>query len=119
MRTLVLDPQPAELGELLERRRRLGLATSTTRYGRAPTTCPQPLIHTTATWTIRWRGHSGPRALGPYAETAGLVGTGPFNLGTPDDYRVPDRGYHRQLPSEVFVSTAAVVAEVVSPGDET
>lgn len=26
--------------------------------------------------------------LGPYARRAGLVGTGPFNLGEADDYRV-------------------------------
>src|SRR5712692_10522064 len=35
--------------------------------------------------------------LGPYARRAGLIGTGPFNLGEPDDFRVPDRGYHRTL----------------------
>ena len=49
----------------------------------------------------------------------GLVGTSEFNLGEPDDYRVPDGGYHRSLPSEVFVPTAAIVVEVLSPGDET
>jgi hypothetical protein len=57
--------------------------------------------------------------LGPYASRAGLVGTGPFNLGEPNDYRVPDRGYHRTLPSQVYVPTAAVVVEVVSRDDET
>jgi Uma2 family endonuclease len=50
---------------------------------------------------------------------AGLIGTDPFNLGEPDDYRVPDRGYHRSLPTTTWVSTAAVVVEVVSPDDET
>lgn len=57
--------------------------------------------------------------LGPYARRAGLIGTGPFNLGRSDDYRVPDRGYHRRLPSAVWLDTAAVVVEVVSPDDET
>jgi Uma2 family endonuclease len=47
------------------------------------------------------------------------VGTGPFNLGKPDDFRVPDRGYHRGLPSGVWVPTAALVVEVVCPDDET
>jgi Putative restriction endonuclease len=57
--------------------------------------------------------------LGPLARRAGLVGTGPFNLGGVDDYRVPDRGYHRRLPAEVWVPTAAIVVEVLPPDDET
>jgi Uma2 family endonuclease len=57
--------------------------------------------------------------LRPLARGAGLVGTGAFNLGSPDDYRVPDRGLHRGLPRTTFVPTAAVVVEIVSPGDET
>jgi Uma2 family endonuclease len=48
-----------------------------------------------------------------------LTGTGPFNLGIPDDYRVPDGGLHRGVPLATFVPTAAVVIEIVSPGDET
>ena len=50
---------------------------------------------------------------------AGLIGTDPFTLGEPDDYRVPDRGYHRSLPQSTWVPTAAVVVEIVSPDDET
>ena len=46
-------------------------------------------------------------------------GRGPFNLGVPDDYRVPDGGYHRTAPGSTFVATAALVVEVVSPDDET
>jgi hypothetical protein len=57
--------------------------------------------------------------LAPFARAASLVGTGPFNLGEPDDYRVPDGGYHRSLPATVWVSTAVIVVEVVSPDDET
>jgi Uma2 family endonuclease len=57
--------------------------------------------------------------LGPLARAVGLVGTGPFNLGDKDDYRVPDLGYHRGLPANVWVPTAAIVVEVVSPDDET
>jgi hypothetical protein len=53
--------------------------------------------------------------LRPLALGAGLVGTGAFNLGSPDDYRVPDRGLHRGLPTTTFVPTAAVVVEIVSP----
>jgi Uma2 family endonuclease len=60
------------------------------------------------------------RLIGPYADKAGLVGTGPFNLGQPDDYRVPDQGYHHGFdPGLVYFPTAAVVVEIVSPDDET
>jgi Uma2 family endonuclease len=48
-----------------------------------------------------------------------LFKTGPFNLGrTKDDFRVPDLGVHRVLPASVWVPTAAMVVEVVSPEDE-
>jgi Uma2 family endonuclease len=42
-----------------------------------------------------------------------------FNLGEPDDYRVPDGGLLRPGPEEVYVPTAELVVEIVSPGDET
>jgi Uma2 family endonuclease len=58
-------------------------------------------------------------ALDPYAKAAGLVPTGPFNLGTADDYRVPDHGYHRGFRDDAWVPSAAIVVEVVSPDDET
>ncbi len=57
--------------------------------------------------------------LRPLAKRASLVGTGPFNLGTPEDYRVPDRGLHRHLPRSAWVPTAALVVEILSPDDET
>jgi Uma2 family endonuclease len=57
--------------------------------------------------------------LMPRARAAGLVGTGPFNLGTRDNYRVPDGGLHRGSPKGPYLATAAVVIEVVSPDDET
>lgn len=55
------------------------------------------------------------------ARTAGLRLSGPFNLGGPDDYRVPDLGLHRadEQGDDVWVHTAAAVVEVVPPGDET
>jgi Uma2 family endonuclease len=58
------------------------------------------------------------RALGPAADEAGLVGGGPFNLGTPDNYRVPDGGFHRSTSLEMWNPTAAIVFEVLSPHDE-
>jgi Uma2 family endonuclease len=75
-------------------------------------------------------GPSGARAdvtqqlaelLGPLARAAGLFPTmGDFNVGEgEDDFRVPDGGLHRQRPRGVWHPTAALVVEIVSPGDET
>ncbi|MDP2709794.1 MAG: Uma2 family endonuclease [Solirubrobacteraceae bacterium] len=44
---------------------------------------------------------------------------GEFNLGESEhDYRVPDGGVHRDRPRGVWLPTAALVLEIVSPGDE-
>jgi Uma2 family endonuclease len=56
--------------------------------------------------------------LGPLARQAGLFGSGPFNLGDPFNYRVPDQGYHRDRSPATWVPTAAIVVEIVSPDDE-
>jgi Uma2 family endonuclease len=57
--------------------------------------------------------------LDPKARAAGLIPLGPFNLGSVNDYRVPDAGYVSAIPTETFLSTAVVVVEIVSPGDGT
>jgi Uma2 family endonuclease len=45
---------------------------------------------------------------------------GGFNLGESErDYRVPDGGLHRPGATGVWLPTAALVVEIVSPGDET
>jgi hypothetical protein len=62
---------------------------------------------------------SVPLLLQPFAAKAGLIASGPFNLGHGDDFRVPDLGYHRTKPVGVWHDTAAIVVEIVSPDDET
>lgn len=42
-----------------------------------------------------------------------------FNLGEPTNYRVPDAGWHRANPDRLYVPTAAIVLEVLSPDDQT
>jgi len=74
-------------------------------------------------------GPTGPHAmvdselaalLYPLAKAAGLYATTAFNLGDgPDDFRVPDGGYHRSIPTGTWIATAAIVVEIVSPDDET
>ena len=112
--TLVRDPQPVEFEALLARRRQLG----------------QDLFDEV------WEGvlHMNPAPSGrharieaqllamlqaPAADTR-LTVVGHFNLGSDEhDYRVPDGGLHRDFADRVFYPTAALVIEIVSPGDET
>lgn len=113
MPTLVRDPQPAEFEQLLERRRKLG----------------QDLLDEV------WEGvyHLNPVPAGGHAQivqqlavlldaparAANLVPMlSIFNLGESDNYRVPDGGMHRERANRVYYPTAALVVEVVSPGDE-
>lgn len=113
MPTLVRDPQPAEFEALLERRRHLG----------------QDVFDEV------WEGvlHMNPAPSGRHARieaqllsvlrvpatVAELTVVGQFNLGVDEhDYRVPDGGLHRKFTDRVFYPTAALVIEIVSPGDE-
>jgi Uma2 family endonuclease len=114
MPTLVLDPQPHELRELLERRKRSGLHDLDEVWEGVLHMVPAP---------------TGPHAYvaqqlavlldGP-ARAAGLVpAMHQVNLGeSEEDYRVPDGCLHREIPRETWFPTAALVVEIVSPGDE-
>lgn len=53
------------------------------------------------------------------ARAAGLHVSVEFNMGVKDDFRMPDLGVHRERPLGVWVPTAAIAVEVLSPGDET
>lgn len=113
MRTVVLGERPAELEAFLTRRRALGQdgfdEVWEGEYHVAPMARPAHGYVSNQLAVL----------LAPFAASAGLVGTGPVNLGEPDDYRVPDGAYHRQLPRSLYIPTAAIVVEVVSPDDET
>lgn len=114
MPTIVLpDPPPAEFEQLLERRR----LTGADRHDEV------------------WKGvlHMAPAAhprhsqlqlqvielLREPALAAGLVRLNDFNLGEPDNYRVPDGGLYAGTPDLLYLPTAALILEVLSPGDET
>ena len=113
VRTVWLGDRPPELEALLARRHALGQDRFDEvwegEYHMAP--MARPAHGYVAAQLVR--------VLAPFAERAGLVGTEAFNLGEAGDYRVPDGGYHRRLPEELYVPTAAIVVEVVSPDDET
>ena len=112
MSTLVLGERPPELEQFLARRRALGQDRFDEVWGGSYHVAPAPNF-----------SHGRVEAelaavLRPAAERVGLVMTGPFNLGDPDDYRVPDQGWHRVRSGGTWLPTAALVVEVVSPGDE-
>jgi len=113
VKTVVIGEPPVEIAAFLARRRALDQDRSDEVWEGDYHVVPAP---------HPWHGHVDSELaalLRPVAAAAGLYVTTQFNLGTPHDYRVPDGGYHRRVPSEVFVPTAAVVVEIASPGDET
>ena len=59
------------------------------------------------------------RLLDAPAQAAGLRPSGPVNIGGAEDYRVPDRALLRPGSEGTYMPTAALVVEIVSPGDET
>ncbi len=114
MPTLVMDPAPVEIEALIERRRRLGLDHRDEMWEGVYRMNPPPsLEHQIILQQLA-------ELLGPLARRAGLVPViNEFGLGDgKDSYRVPDGGLHRPGASGVWHPTAALVVEIVSPGDE-
>jgi Uma2 family endonuclease len=112
MPTVILDPPPAEIEALLDRRRRWGADTHDEMWEGVLHMAPAPL-----------RGHARLQMqigalLEPLADTAGLETVAEFNLGHAHDYRVPDAALLAPGPNELYVPSAALVVEIVSPGDE-
>ena len=109
----MLAAPPAEIEEWLQRRRGLGQDRYDEIWNGEYHVAPSPHFA---------HGDVGGQLfvmLGPPARRAGLFATTSFNLGGRDDYRVPDAGYVRERHATVYVPTAAVVVEVISPDDET
>ena len=113
MPTLVRDPQPAEFEALLERRRRLGQDLFDEVW--------EGVLHMNPARSGRHGkiDHQLAIVLEPRARQRDLTSIGPFNLGEEHDFRVPDGGLHREWTDRVWYPTAALVLEIVSPGDET
>jgi hypothetical protein len=112
VRTVILGPRTPELDALIARRHALGQDHLDEvwhgEYHMAP--APNQRHGETVIGLVLAMQH--------HAARAGLVFTDSFNLGEPDNYRVPDLGLHRQSGDADWVPTAALVAEVVSPHDE-
>lgn len=115
MTTVVVGDHPPEIAALLERRARAGLDRLDEVWEGVLHMIPAP-------------GHAHARiaqqlaeVLGPLARASGLEATmHEFNLGESEqDFRVPDGGLHRPGAAEMWHPSAALVVEIVSPGDET
>ena len=114
MPAVVLDPIPDEITALQERRAALGQDRRDEIWEGVLHMVPSP---------------SGEHAviaqqlavlLDSPARAAGLTASAEFNLGdSAADFRVPDLGLHRGTPRGVWHPTAALVVEILSPGDET
>jgi Uma2 family endonuclease len=115
MATVVLDPYAYELDALKERRRVSGLDRLDEVWDGVLHMVPAPSFGHASI------GQQLAEILGPLARAAELVPTmQEFNLGDSEaDFRVPDGGLHRPGAEGVWLPTAALVVEIVSPGDET
>jgi Uma2 family endonuclease len=113
MRTLVLDPPPPQLEALLEQRRRTGTDRHDEVWEGVYHMIPVGgIAHSLVAQQIGV-------LLDAPARANGLVVGLEFNLGSKDDYRVPDLGVHRDPQLAVWVPTAAIAVEVLSPDDDT
>lgn len=114
MATLVLGPPPPELGALLERRRRAGVDRLDEVWEGVRHMVPGPSFeHARVSQQLALLLDGPARAAGL------LAAMSEFNLGESEhDFRVPDGGVHRPGAAGVWLSTAAIVVEILSPGDE-
>ncbi len=115
MPTLVLGSPPPELQALLERRHRAGVDRLDEVWQGVHHMVPAPSFE---------HAHVAQQLavlLDSPARAAGLIPTmHEFNLGESEhDFRVPDGGLHRPGAAGVWLPTAALIVEILSPGDET
>ncbi len=115
VRTLLPDPPPAEIEAFLERRRRAGADRHDEVWEGVLHVSPEPsAAHADVLNQLAV-------LLTPLARERGLAPViSPFNLGESEhDYRAPDGGLLWERSAAVWNPTAAMVIEVLSPGDET
>jgi Uma2 family endonuclease len=113
-RILIPDPAPPAVAELLEQRRTAGADRFDEMWDGVLHMIPPP-SHAHELLLTRLL-----RLLGPVADEAGLELTGGVAIGVgPEDYRVPDFALHRPGAAQQWHPTAALVGEIISPGDET
>lgn len=114
MPTLVFDPPPAELQTVLVRRHQLDQDRRDEVWEGVLHMIPPPSVeHERLAARLV-------RVIGPLADTAGLETTLTIAIGADEhDYRVPDLVLLRPGYAAQWNQTAALVIEIVSPGDKT
>lgn len=114
MRTLISEPLPTEVEALLERRKKLGQDRRDEVWEGVYHMVPAPSgEHAAVAAQVK-------ALLRTPATAAGLIVTDDFNVGdSKNDFRIPDGGLHRSPPHGVWITTAALVLEVLSPDDDT
>ena len=114
MPTLVMDPAPAELEALIERRRRLGLDHRDEVWeGVLHMNPPPSREHERIASLLHW-------FLRPYADAASLDLLGGVGIGSVEDNRVPDLVLQRKQDAQPqWQDTVEIAVEIRSPGDET
>lgn len=113
MTTILRGDPPADIQAALDRRRALGLDLYDEVWEGTYVVNPAPrFAHANLDSQLS-------NLLRPLAMAHDLIESGPFNLGVEGDFRVPDRGVHRGNPSGIWLDTAAIVVEIVSPHDAT
>jgi Uma2 family endonuclease len=111
--TVILDPLPVEIDELLERRKRLGLDHADELWEGVLHVNPSP--HGRHGLVVQQLAE----LFAGLARAAGLVPLmTDLNVGAKGDYRVPDGGILYPGPARLYYPTAALVVEILSPKDE-
>jgi Putative restriction endonuclease len=114
MATLVLGTPPPELQALLQRRRDAGVDRLDEVWQGVRHMVPGPSLE-----HARVAQQLAVLLDGPARAGGLLLAMHEFNLGESEqNFRVPDGGLHRPGAAGVWLPTAAVVVEVLSPGDE-
>jgi Uma2 family endonuclease len=112
MRTVVMGDLPPELDTWIARRRALGHDRFDEVWDGEHHMAPAP---------HEWHSYLAMQ-IGPLLQRLGaphaLIAYDTFNLGVAGNYRVPDLGLVRTVGDAVWIPTAAMVVEVVSPDDE-
>jgi Uma2 family endonuclease len=112
VRTLLPDPPPAPFDKLLAERERSGADRRDEVW--------EGVLHMSppASSAHEQLVHDLHVLLDAPTRAAGLKITGSVAIGVQDDYRVPDLALHRPPLASQWHPSAAVVVEVISPGDE-
>ena len=114
MSVLIARPFPPSIEAFLQERRRTGADRFDEMWQGVLHVAPAPTgAHDDLLLQVM-------EILGPPARRAGIFpGAGGFNLGTAEDYRIPDGGIRRARSGATYFDTAALVVEILSPNDET